>query len=423
MISYSKSSLKNGLRVILSHNEHTRAVTVLVLVKTGSKNEKKRINGVSHFLEHMFFKGTKKRPDKKEMAQLLDEVGAEFNAFTTDDVTGYYIKVERTHIELALDIVSDILQNSTFPPKEIAREKKVIFEEINMISDNPMRQIHQHWQELLYGDQPAGWPVPGTKETVGNISRKDLVEYFTENYLSHNMVVCVSGNFPKKKTRETIAKRFAGVREGDAEPKVPVEEYQTETKVHLVKKQLGQTHVLIGARGYPLSDKRRYALMILADILGGGMSSRLFLSVREEKGLVYYIRTIPESNPDSGFIVTAAGIDNARVGDAIRAIVKEYKSVAKKGVTKKELARAKSSMRGHMYLALEESNEIAEYLAAGELLEGVIRDPEEIMKRIDRITIQEVKDVARDVFRYDKINMVVLGPHKNAKPLKDLLTF
>jgi len=423
MISYSKSSLKNGLRVIFSPNPHTRAVTVLVLVKTGSKNEEKRVNGISHFLEHMFFKGTKKRPDKREIAQLLDEVGADFNAFTTDDITGYYIKVERTHTELALDIVSDILQNSTFPVKEITREKRVIFEEINMILDNPMRQIHEHWQELLYGDQPAGWPVAGTKETVGGILRKDLVRYFTEHYTSENMVVCVSGNFPQKKTKATIAKLFGSVLEGKAEPKETVQEYQTESQVHLVKKQSGQTHLLLGARAYPLSDKRRYALMLLADILGGGMSSRLFLSIREEKGLVYYIRTIPESNPDTGFIVTAAGVDNTRVEEAIKAIVKEYKSVAKSGVTKKELARAKSSMRGHMYLALEESNEVAQYLAAGELLEGAIRDPEEYMKYIDRVTVQDIKNVARDVFRYDKINMIVLGPHKNAKPLKDLLTF
>lgn len=423
MLSYSKEKLRGGVRVILSPQQNTRAVTVLVLVGTGSKYETKRLNGVSHFLEHMFFKGTKKRPSKKEIAEVLDGVGAEFNAFTTEEVTGYYVKVERSHVYLALDVVADILHNSTFPAKEIAQEKRVIFEEINMIADDPMRQIYEHWQELLYGDQPAGWSIAGTKESVGGVARKDLLNYFDSQYRSRNMVVAVAGNFPKAEVRKRIKSFFAHTKEGDAGRQKPVPLVtQKEPKVSLVAKETGQTHILIGAHAFTLSDPRRYALAVLATILGGGMSSRLFMKVRDEKGLVYYIRTQVSSDTDSGFLATAAGVDNTRLKEALLAIMREYRLVKNKGVTALELKRAKNTLRGRMLLGLEESNEIASYLAAQEILEGKITDPEEEIKCIEKVSVADVAKVARDVFQYDKMNMVILGPQKGRKAYLDILS-
>ncbi len=420
-MNYSNFKLKNGIRVILAPMEQTRAVTVLVLVGTGSKYEEERTQGISHFLEHMFFKGTKKRPSKREMAELLDGVGAEFNAFTGQEYTGYYVKVEKTHAPLAIDIVSDILQNPIFPPKEIVLEKNVIFEEINMYADNPMHQIHEHWQKLLYGDQPAGRDIAGTKEAVGGITRRDLTEYFEKQYRSNNMVVCVAGGFVKDKMRKDITKAFANVRPGDAKGKLAVREYQTKPAAHVVSRASEQTHIMLGVRGYSMSDTRRHALDVLAYVLGGGMSSRLFLSVRDNKGLVYYIRTGSANFTDSGYMVTGAGIDNTRFIDAIKEIMKEYRSVKKNGITQKELKKAKGAMRGRSAIALEESNEVASFLSMGEILQKKIWDLEEEIRLVEKVTVKDVKEVAQDVLTYDKMNIAVLGPQKNTKILRELI--
>lgn len=421
MIPYTQTKLPNGVRVILAPFNHTRAVTVLVLVGTGSKYEEKKINGVSHFLEHMFFKGTKKRPDKKEIAEILDAVGAEFNAFTSEETTGYYVKLESDHLPLALDVVADILVNSSFPQKEITLEKKVVVEEINMIKDTPMRQVYEYWERLLYGDQPAGRGVAGTPESVHSLTRKEILDYFMRQYRSENMVVCVAGNFNPAKTTKEIKKLFAGVRRGVAHEKPPIFEDQKKPQLFLASDGTGQTHILIGVRAFSMFDPKRYALMLLSTILGGGMSSRLFLSVREDKGLVYYIRTQSELASDSGYLVTEAGVDNSRVEEAITAIMKEYKSVRQKGVLAKELERAKSAMRGHMVIGLEESDDIAGYLAAQEILEKRIQDPDEVIAEIDKITLQEVNDVAKEIFVPEKLNLVVLGPHKNKSKFEKLL--
>ncbi|MBI2462820.1 MAG: insulinase family protein [Candidatus Spechtbacteria bacterium] len=414
LIPFTKSTLPNGVRVIFAPLTHTRAVSVLVLFKTGSKYETKRINGISHYLEHMFFKGTKKRPDKRQIAELLDGVGAEFNAFTSDESTGYYVKVERTHTSLALDVVSDILLNSMFPQNEMAREKNVIIEEINMIADTPMRQVHEYWEELLYGDQPAGRPVAGTRDGVKKITRNDLVSYFEKQYRSESMVVCIAGNFPQEKIHDEIKKRFAAMRKGIAQDKQPVVENQHGAQVYLASSKTGQSHILLGVRTFPLSDTRKYALSVLSTILGGGMSSRLFLSVREDKGLVYYIRTQSEMTTDTGYMNTAAGVDSARLELAIKAIMKEYRDIKNKGVTAAELKKAKSSLRGRMLIGLEETDDIASFLAGQELLENEIRDPEEEMDFIDKVKASEVQQVAKDIFTEDKINLVVLGPHDHS---------
>ena len=414
MLAYTKTTLPNGLRVILAPFSHTRAVSVLVLVGTGSKYEEKRTNGISHFLEHMFFKGTKKRPDKKEIAELMDSVGAEFNAFTSYETTGYYVKVECSHVSLALDMVSDILLNSTFPAQEIEREQGVVVEEINMVADNPMRKIHDYWAELLYGDQPAGWAITGTKETVRALRREDLLSYFQKQYRSKNMVVCVAGNFSKDAVSREIKRRFAGTHKGAAQPKSDVREEQHAPQARVIANPAGgQTHVLLGARAFSMFDKRRYALAVLAAILGGGMSSRMFLAVREEKGLVYYIRTQPEMSLDSGFLVTAAGIDNSRMEEAIREIMNQYRKIKQRPVGAKELSKAKNFLRGHMAIELEESDEIALYLAGQEIMENTIRDPEEEIAHIQRVTARDVQRVAQDVLRRDTINLTVLGPEQN----------
>ena len=421
-IQYKKTTLKNGVRVIVAPMENTRAVTVLVLFGTGSKYETKKTNGVSHYLEHMFFKGTKKRPNTIDISSLLDGVGGEFNAFTGEEFTGYYVKVATEHFDLALDVVSDILLHSKFDPKEVNRERGVIIEEINMNNDNPMRRVMELWNELLYGDQPAGWPVAGTKETMAGIKRKDIVDYFDKQYVGDNAVVIVAGNTKDKSALKRIEKYFAPLKQGKPYEKDEVRVQQNRPCVLLHTKQTDQTHIVLGARGFSLFDPQKYTAQLMATVLGGGMSSRMFISVRERKGLVYYVSTMTDSDTDTGSLLTRAGIDNTKVEKAVSTIISEYKKIKRQKVSGTELTKAKNYIRGKTYLGLEASDDVAEFLGGQERLENQILSPEEILKHLDSVTSSQIQSVAREMFVPEKMNLALVGPFSDKKKFAELLS-
>ena len=421
-IPYKKITLKNGVRVIVAPMENTKAVTVLVLFGTGSKYETKKINGVSHYLEHMFFKGTKKRPKTIDISSLLDGVGGEFNAFTSEEFTGYYVKVASAHFDLALDVVSDILLHSKFDPKEVNRERGVIIEEINMNNDNPMRSVMEIWSELLYGDQPAGWPIAGTKETMAGITRKDIVDYFNKQYVGDNAVVIVAGNTNREVALKKIKKYFSPLRHGKAYEKIGVVESQEKPAVLLHTKKTDQTHICLGARGVGLFDPKKYATQLMATVLGGGMSSRMFISVREKKGLVYYVSTMADSDTDTGSLLTRAGIDNTKVEEAVRTIISEYRKIKKQKVSTTELTKAKNYIRGKTYLGLEASDDVAEFLGGQEILEDKILSPEEILKHLDGVTPSQIQSIAREMFVPENMNMTLVGPFDDKKKFEKLLS-
>jgi len=420
-IDYKKSKLKNGVRVIIAPMRNTEAVTVLVLVGTGSKYETKKINGVSHFLEHMFFKGTKKRPRAEDISSQLDGVGGEFNAFTGEEFTGYYVKVETAHFELAMDVVSDILLHSKFDSKEINRERGVIVEEINMYNDNPMRQVLLVWNELLYGDQPAGWPIAGTKETMAGITRRHIINYFSKQYVGDNIVVIVAGNVKEKEAASKIKKYFSPLKKGQSYEKDKVVEMQNCPGVCLYKKDTDQTHICLGTRTFDIFDPKRYIVQVMATILGGGMSSRMFISVRERKGLVYYVSTMTESDTDTGSLVTRAGIDNTKVEKAVSTILAEYRRIKREKVTSKELKKAKNYIRGKTHLGLEASDDVAEFLGGQEIIENRIISPEEILKKIERVTAIQIREVAKEIFVPEKINLALVGPFEDKEKFEELL--
>lgn len=294
-----KTTLKNGLRIITAPLKNTRATTVLVLVKTGSKYEEKNLSGISHFLEHMLFKKTKKRPSPLKISEELDRIGGEYNAFTGEDYTGYYAKVDSTKTELALDWVSDIYLNSLLPKDELEKERGVIKEEINMYYDNPMSYVQLLFGKLLYGDQPAGWDIAGTKETVSKMKRDDLFEYMKKQYVGKNTVVVIAGGFDVKKIEEKAVRIFSKLKKGEPKEKVEVVEKQNKPEVLLSYKKTDQTHLVLGARAFNSFSKQSYSQKIMASILGGMMSSRLFIKIRDELGLAYYIKTAVEENPDT----------------------------------------------------------------------------------------------------------------------------
>jgi predicted Zn-dependent peptidase len=416
-----KTTLKNGLRIVTIPQSGTRTVTVLVLVRTGSKNEDRETNGVSHFLEHMFFKGTTKRPRAVDVVEPLDQIGGAYNAFTSEDYTGYYAKVDASHLDLAMEWVSDIFLHSLLPPKEIQKEKGVVIEELHMHRDNPMSHVDTLWNKLLYGDQPAGWDIVGTKESVTALSRKQLLEYMKSQYVGSNTVVCVAGNVKEADVSKKARKLFVSIRAAKAREAAMVKENQAKPALAVEYRKTDQSNIVLGVRGYNLKHPMRHAQYLLATSLGGMMSSRLWLSIRERMGLAYYISTVSECNPDTGSLVTAAGIKNGSVEQAIRAVLLEYKRVKTTKLSTKELQKAKDHEKGKLALQLEPSDAKASFYGMQELLQGTLLTPEQLYDKIDGVTVGDVQEAARDIFRPEKLNLVILGPHHNKAKFAKLL--
>ena len=414
---FKKITLENGLRIIAVPSRSTQIVTVLVLVGTGSKYEKKEEKGISHFLEHMYFKGTKKRPSSLEIAETLDRVGGIYNAFTSQEYTGYFAKVSKEHFDLALDWVSDIFLNSTLPEKEIEKERGVIIEEINMRKDHPIEHVQVLWQRLLYGDQPAGWDVAGEVETVSKIKREDLIEYRETQYLASNTIVCLAGNFNEKEGIEKVKKYFKKIKTGKSREKPKVIEKQEKPEILFEKRETDQTHICLGVRGFNLFDKRRYAQEILGLILGGMMSSRLFEKIRTKLGIAYYIETDVFSDPDTGYLVTRAGLNNEKLEQGISEILKEYRKIKRDGVSKSELKKAKDYLKGKMNILLESSDAKASFFATQEILEKRILTPDQIFKRINRVSQNEILNLAREIFRPEKLNLALIGSKEIKKEI------
>jgi len=418
---FKKTVLNNGFRIITVPQKNTQTVTILVLVGAGSKYETKEINGISHFLEHMFFKGTKKRPSPMLVSEVLDKIGGIYDAFTSQEYTGYFAKVDASHFDLALDWISDIYLNSLLPEKEIEKEKGVIIEEINMYYDTPMKYIQFLWPKLLYGDQPAGWNIIGTKENIAKISQKDLKNYMKNQYVAKNTLICVAGKINTLKVILKIKKYFNKIRINQSKEKPKVIEKQNKPEVFLETKETDQTHLCLGVRTYNLFHPQRYTLELLAIILGGMMSSRLFIEIRDKLGLAYYITTSTSKNTDTGFLVTQAGIDNQRINLAISTILKEYKKISQKKVSFQELKKAKDCIKGKMALILETSDDQASFYGIQELLKKEILTPKEIYKKIDKVSQNDIIRVAKDIFKPEKLNLALIGPFKNKIKFQQLL--
>jgi len=399
----------------------TKAVTVLVLVKVGSRYETKRVNGVSHFVEHLMFKGTKKRPTTLDIAKELDGIGAEYNAFTAKDHTGYYVKANYEKIELSLDILSDILFNSKFDPTEIEKERNVIIEEINMYEDNPMMFMEDLFEQTVYGDNPLGWRISGPKQVIQKINRPKIVDYYQHYYRPDNILVTVAGKIDK--TIINFIKKYFG----KVQTKAAINSFkrikikQVKPQVKLKFKQTEQVQLALGFPAYSYFDKKIYPLYLLGVILGGGMSSRLFISIREQKSLCYFIRSGVNIYQDTGNFIIQAGLDKKRIKEAIKEILKELRKVTKEGVTLKELRKAKDFLKGKLILDLEASDHVASWLARQELLRNKVLTPAEQIKRLEKVTSGEVKKISSEIIKSQKINLALIGPYKQAAEFHCLL--
>ncbi|MFH0906904.1 MAG: pitrilysin family protein [bacterium] len=418
---FKKTTLKNGLRIITLPAKGTKTMTVMVLVSSGSKYETKDNNGISHFLEHMFFKGTKKRPDTLAISETLDKVGGVYNAFTSQEYTGYWAKVDATHSDLALDWVSDIFLNSKIKEEEIQREKGVILEELNMYLDSPMSHVVDLWADVLYGDQPAGWRIVGTKDVINGAKREHFIQYLKEHYSSKNTIVVVAGQIKHLSALNKVKKYFGKINTGAVKEKLAVKEKQYRPKSLVHYKDTDQTHLCIGVRGYDIFHPDKHALGLLGVILGGNMSSRLFISIRERQGLAYYIHTVVDYDTDSGFLMTQAGVDNKRAKQAVKSILKEYSKIAKQKITEAELKKAKDYIRGRSLIGMESSDEQASFVAFQELLTNKILTLEEKFAKMEEVSIDDIHRVAKDVFKPEKLNLSLIGPFKDKAKFDELL--
>ncbi len=406
---FKKTALDNNLRLITIPIEHSNSVTVLILVGTGSKYETKDINGMSHFLEHMFFKGTEKRPNTLMISETLDRIGGQYNAFTSKEVTGFWAKVDKKHTDIALDWISDMFLNSKFEAEEIEREKGVVIEELNMYLDTPTAYVSELFEDLLYGDQPAGWRIVGEKKNILAYNREKLIDYYKNHYSSENTVVCIAGDINEKDIEEKIKGYFKNIEKTPSPLKLKTKEEQAKSASLFHDKKTDQTHFCLGVRAYDMYDPRRYALSLISVILGGNMSSRLFISVRERNGLAYYIHTSVEAATDAGYLVTQAGIKNNSLEKAVELVLNEYRDLRDNNITEDELKKAKDYIRGTTALSLDSSDAQASFYASQEVMNQEMMTPEEKLSMIDKVSVDDIKKVAEDIFKSGKLNLSVIG--------------
>jgi predicted Zn-dependent peptidase len=421
MMNYKKKVLKNGLRIIAVPMKGSPSVTVMSLIEAGSKYENKQNNGISHFLEHMCFKGTNKRPKAIDISREFDSMGAQNNAFTSQEVTGYWGKASNKHTEKMLDIISDMYINPTFPAADLETEKGVIVEEINMYEDMPKALVGEVFNELLYGDQPAGWSVAGTKENVRGFNRDNFINYRKNNYVSSATTIVVAGDVDEGDIFKKVEKAFASVPTGKKIGKKKVVEKQNEPAIKLRFKETDQTHLVIGFRTFDIYDKRVPTLGLLSTVLGNGMSSRLFQKMREELGICYYVRSSAEELTDHGAISISAGVDSSRVEQGIKGILEEMVKIRDQKVPELELRKAKDYLIGNMYLGLESSSSQANFFGFQEIMKEKIKTPKEVEKEIEKITAGDISKVAKEIIQNKKLNLAIVGKYKDEERFKKIL--
>lgn len=419
---FTKTKLSNGLRLVMAPLNQTKAVTVLVLIPVGSRYENKKNNGVSHFVEHLLFKGTKKRPTSMDITKELDSVGAEYNAFTSKDHTGYYVKTTSDKVDLAFDILSDMIFNSKFDPAEIDKERGVIVEEINMYNDNPLMNLGSLFENTVFGDHPLGWQISGPKNVIKNIKHSELVNYKNKYYHPKNIIISVSGNINPTKVKNLTKKYFGqslNVKTKSSFSKIKIS--QTKPKINLMYKDTKQVQVGLGFPAYSLLDDRVYPLYLLAVILGGNMSSRLFSIVREKNGLAYYIRADMGLYQDTGSFMIQAGLDKKRINQALTLILSELKRARDEGVTDKEISSAKEFLKGKIFLELEDSENVADWFGKQVMFFDKVHTPEQRIKKILAVSAKDISRAAKEVIRENKLNLALIGPFKEKAKFQKLL--
>jgi predicted Zn-dependent peptidase len=399
MAVFERNTLSNGLRVLTAPLPHAQSVACFVMLAAGSRYEHADNRGIAHFAEHMFFKGTEKRPTSRDLTTLVDGIGGEFNAFTSKEYTGYYVRCAGADRDTALDVLLDMLRHSKFDPEEIDREKGVILEEMNMYMDTPRDHIGTVYETLMFGDNPLGWETLGTKETIKAATRDTFLDYVSGWYTPDRMVVGVSGQTGEDLL--PLLESLLGDLGSNGHPSVipAVLPRDPGPHVSVYHKQNDQAHIVLGVPSYPLDHPDRYALQMLSTVLGSGMSSRLFLEVRERRGLAYYVFGTNQSYLEAGSLFAQAGVDIKRVDEAVKVVVGQFHQIADEPVPDDELEKARALAKGRFVLNTESP-------------QGLILFAE-MLAKLDEVTVEDIQRVARDLIASDKLNLAVIGPFQD----------
>lgn len=418
---YKIATFKNGLTLITINLPHLDSVTSLVAVGAGSRYESKEISGISHFLEHMFFKGSRKYPTAEIIATLVDGIGAINNADTSKERTVYWIKSSAKHIQLATDILSSMLKESLLAEEEINREKGVIVEELRMYRDNPQRYIFDLYERLQFGDQPLGWDIGGDEKTIHDLVREDFIKYVDNLYSPKNIVLAYAGKLPAD-IHELALEFFLDLpKRSQYKFKSFKKISQTKPKLDVFYKKTDQANLMLGVQAYDRDDPKKYTARVLSAILGEGMSSRLFIQVRERRGLAYHVSCDYEAFKDAGYMACYAGLKLEKVFEGLEVIKAEIERMSKEKVTDEELKKAKEMIRGRLAIRSESTNFLAEYFACNLVMDRRIETFDEVLKKIDAVTAQDIKDVASELFQLNRYNLQIIGPFKDHSKFEKIL--
>ena len=421
MATFERHVLPNGLRVLTAPIPTAQSVTCVIMLAAGARYENADNNGIAHFAEHMFFKGTERRPTARDIAVEVDAIGGEFNAFTGKEYTGYYVRCAAEFTDVALDVLVDMLRNSKFDPEEIEREKGVIVEEMNMYYDTPRDYISGVYDDLVYGDHPLGWDTLGRKETIRAANRDTFLDYVGEWYKPSRMVVGVGGRI-EGDLLPRIEQLLGDLRNEPTGAPLPAPQANGgDPRVKVHAKQSDQAHMCLGVPSYPIAHPDRYALQMVTTILGSGMSSRLFTEVRERRGLAYYVYAMNHSYVDAGSLYSQAGVDVTRVDEAVETVARELRKIAEEPVDADELEKSRNLAKGRFVLQLENPQGLILFGLRREVLEGEAVDPEEVLKGLDAVTAEDVQRVARDVIGSNGLNLALIGPFEDAARFEKLL--
>ena len=418
---YQKTQLDNGLRIVTSTMAHTRSVSLCVFIGAGSRYEPSERAGISHFIEHLCFKGTRRRPTSRQISEAIEGVGGILNGGTDRELTVYWIKVARDHFDQSLDLLIDILRSSTFDPKEVEKERLVLLEELNMINDYPGHRAEAMIDELLWPDNPLGRDVGGTRESVKNIARKQMLDYMGHQYIPSNIVVSVAGNIEHGEVVEKATPLITDWPTSTSLTWYTAKDSQGSPQFRLERRKTDQAHLCIAFHGLSADHTDRYALDLLNTILGEGMSSRLFLEVREKQGLAYDVHSSVDHFLDCGSLTVYAGVDPKRAPRAIETILAELGRV-KDGIPEEEMGKARELLKGRLLLRMEDTRAVSGWMGTQELLRGSILSVDEVVSRLEKVTLEDVQRVARQLLTTEHLNLSIVGPYRSERQFQNLLS-
>jgi predicted Zn-dependent peptidase len=417
---HKKVTLDNGLRILTSKMPHTRSVSMVFFIAAGPRYEIEPEAGISHFIEHLCFKGTEKRRNSKEISEAIEGVGGIINAGTDKELTTFWCRVTSEHFLLALDVLIDLLRHSRFDAADIDRERQIIIEEINMSLDSPRQRVSMLIDELMWPGQPLGRDIAGSKETVASITRQNMLDFFSKCYLPNTTVVAVAGDIEQKQVHDTVSRALGEWKFNEVPPGFPNKGDQEAARLDIEFRETEQAHLCLGVPGLSFFHPDRYAVDLLSIILGEGMSSRLFIEIREQQGLAYDIHSYADHFADSGAVMIHAGVDPGRTEDAIKAIIDQIAKL-KEQISQDELKKAKEIAKGRLLLSLESSRNVAAWLGVQELLLNRVLTTDEVISQVEAVTTEDLKRVAQQLLTSEKLNLAIVGPVKDEEHMAKLL--